>query len=155
MNTLPTATTDNRFIQFLIGRLPARLKRMIYLASITGAANDNKEPDPVFISKLNKIMHLSSTGDNALKLPIYVSSILWKHKECIQRDFEVLKNPFTNPFQKQECIGRIDKCTPSWFKYADTGTIMEDLNLLFHPANQLFSIVVHEETTNKRWYKFL
>ena len=128
---------------------------MVYLASITGAASNSKEPDAEFINKLNKIMHLSQSGCSALKLPIYVSSIIWKHKEYIQNDLEVLKNPLANPFQKQECIGRIDKCTPTWFKYADSQTIMDDLSLLFHPANQLFNTDFRDEMKNKRWYKLM
>jgi hypothetical protein len=155
MNTVTIATTDSRAVQFLIKRLPAHLKRMIYLASISGAATNTKEPDAEFINKLNKIMHLSATGSNALKLPIYINSIIWKHKEYIQKDLEVLKNPLANPFQKQECIGRINRCTPSWFKYADSDIVMEDLKTLFHPSNQLFSVVINDESTVKRWYKFL
>ncbi len=113
---------------------------MIFLASLTAAINNSSEPDAVFISKLNKIMNLSNSGDNALKLPIYVNGLIWKHKEYIQRDLDVLRSPFTDNVMKQQCLGRIGTFIPVWIKYADSQTIMDDLNKLFQPSNQFFSM---------------
>lgn len=132
------ANTESRVIQFFVEHLPLRLKRMVFLASITGVASNTSEPDDEFINKLNSILNLSNTGNGALKLPIYVSGIIWKHKERILVDIDTLKDPKTNEEVKQECISRIERQTSTWLKYADSETIMRDMRSLFSPSNNLF-----------------
>lgn len=132
------ATTDNRFIQYLVNRLPSHLKRIIFLASITAVAKDVKEADDEFIDKLNELMQLSNTGNNALKLPIFINKLIWSHKECIQRDLDVLTSSVSDVQVRQECVDRIDQYTPTWLKYADRDTIIGDLNKLFQCGNSLF-----------------
>lgn len=132
------ANTESGVIRFFVERLPTHLKRMVFLASITGVANNSKEPDAVFINKLNTILNLSDSGDSALKLPIYVSGIIWKHKECILADLEILKDPTVDQLKKKECISRIETHTSYWLKYADSDTIMQDMCKLFNPNNELF-----------------
>lgn len=133
-----TATTDNRFIQYLVNRLPSHLKRIIFLASITAAAKNVSETDDEFIDKLNSLMQLSNTGNNALKLPIYINRLIWKHREYIQEDLDTLVCPTSDDQSKQACVDRIDQLTPTWLKYADRETIVGDLNKLFR-CNNLFS----------------
>ena len=133
-----TATTDNRFIQYLVNRLPSHLKRIIFLASITAAAKNVSETDEEFIDKLNSLMQLSNTGNNALKLPIYINRLIWKHREYIQKDLDTLVCPTSDDQSKQACVDRIDQLTPTWLKYADRETIVGDLNKLFR-CNNLFS----------------
>lgn len=133
-----TATTDNRFIQYLVNRLPSHLKRIIFLASITAAAKNVSETDNEFIDKLNSLMQLSNTGNNALKLPIYINRLIWKHREYIQKDLDTLVCPTSDDQSKQACVDRIDQLTPTWLKYADRETIVGDLNKLFR-CNNLFS----------------
>lgn len=133
-----TATTDNRFIQYLVNRLPSHLKRIIFLASITAAAKNVSETDDEFIDKLNSLMQLSNTGNNALKLPIYINRLIWKHREHIQKDLDTLVCPTSDDQSKQACVDRIDQLTPTWLKYADRETIVGDLNKLFR-CNNLFS----------------
>lgn len=133
-----TATTDNRFIQYLVNQLPSHLKRIIFLASITAAAKNVSETDDEFIDKLNSLMQLSNTGNNALKLPIYINRLIWKHREYIQKDLDTLVCPTSDDQSKQACVDRIDQLTPTWLKYADRETIVGDLNKLFR-CNNLFS----------------
>lgn len=133
----PKATTDNRFIQYLVNRLPAHLKRIIFLASITAAAKNVNETDDEFIDKLNSLMQLSNTGNNALKLPIYINRLIWKHKEYIQQDLDALTSPTSDDQVRQACVDRINQFTPTWLKYADRDTIVGDLNKLFQ-CNKLF-----------------
>lgn len=136
------ATTDNRVIQYLVNRLPSHLKRIIFLASITAVAKDVKEADDEFISKLNELMQLSNSGNNALKLPIYINKLIWSHKECIQEELDALTSPVCDPQSRQHCVDRINQFTPSWLKYADQDTIIGDLNKLFQSDNNLFSRAV-------------
>ena len=134
---MKTATTDNRFIQYLVNRLPAHLKRIIFLASITAAAKNVNETDDEFIDKLNSLMQLSNTGNNALKLPIFINRLIWKHKEYIQQDLDALTCPTSDDQVRQACVDRINQFTPTWLKYADRDTIVGDLNKLFQ-CNKLF-----------------
>jgi hypothetical protein len=137
MSNQQNAATDNPVIRFFINRMPSHLKRMVFIASLTGVVNDTVEPDAEFIKKLNKIMNLSESGDNALKLPIFVSKLIWKHTEYIQKDLDVLVSPDTGKLLKQECIGRIAYYIPTWLKYADSDTVTQDLCKLFQPTNGL------------------
>jgi len=137
MDSQQNLITNNGFIRFLINRLPMRLKRLVFIASLTGVVNDNVEPDAEFIKKLNTVMNLSESGANALKLPIFVSKLIWKHTECIQKEVEILVCPDTEKAIKQECIGRLQYQIPAWFKYADSVTVTQDLCKLFQPANGL------------------
>lgn len=133
------ATTDNRAIQYIVNRLPSHLKRIIFLASITALAKNLKEPDDEFIGKLNDLMQLSNTGNNALKLPIYINKLIWSHRECIQEELNVLTSSTCDPQSRQHCVDRINSFTPSWLKYADQDTIIGDLNRLFQKENSLFT----------------
>lgn len=135
---MKTATTDNRFIQYLVNRLPSHLKRIIFLASITAAAKNVNETDDEFIDKLNSLMQLSNTGNNALKLPIYINRLIWKHKEYIQKDLDTLTCPTSDEEVRLACVDRINQFTPTWLKYADRDTIVGDLNKLFQ-CNNLFN----------------
>lgn len=137
-STAIKANTENTIVKFFVVNLPVHLKRMVFLASITGVASNSKEPDDEFISKLNTLLNLSDTGDSALKLPIYVSGIIWKYKDRIQSDLDMLKNPLTDEIKKHECISRIEKQTSTWLKYADSDTIMQDMCKLFNASNNLF-----------------
>lgn len=83
-------------------------------------------------------MQLSNTGNNALKLPIYINRLIWKHREYIQKDLDTLVCPTSDDQSKQACVDRIDQLTPTWLKYADRETIVGDLNKLFR-CNNLFS----------------
>lgn len=131
----PKATTDNRFIQYLVNRLPAHLKRIIFLASITAAAKNVNEADDEFIDKLNTLMQLSNTGNNALRLPIYINKLIWKHKEYIQKDLDLLTGPTSDESIRLACLKHIDQLTPTWLKYADRETMVDDLSKLFQCDN--------------------
>lgn len=133
--------TTNPVIRFLVNRMPSHSKRLIYLASLTGVINGVREPDENFIKKLNEVLNLSDSGDSALKLPIYVSDLIWKNKENIEKDLATLKDPLAQPNTKKECIGRIQECTPSWLRYASNDIVEEDLCQLFKPTNGLVKTI--------------
>ena len=139
MQTDSNANTENGLVRFLVERMPAHLKRLVFLSSLTGVALNSKEPDDEFIGKLNSIMNLSDTGDKALRLPIYVNGLIWKYKEHIQSDLDTLKNPTISREQKQACISRINKRISPWLKYADSNKMTMDLCKLFNSDNCLFT----------------
>lgn len=134
-----TATSNSGLIKFFVERLPAHLRRMIYLASISGVASETREPNDEFVGKLNTILNLSDTGPSALKLPIFVSGLIWTHQGEIEQHLRVLKDPNATEHDRQECIDVINTKTSSWLKYADAQTIKRDLCALFNPQNHLFS----------------
>lgn len=141
MTAESNANTDNGIVKFFVERMPAHLKRLVFLTSLAGVAVESKEPNAEFIGKLNAIMNLSDTGDSALRLPIYVNELIWKYKEHIQSDINTLKNPAISKEQKQECISRINSHISPWLKYADSNTITTDLCRLFNSDNCLFTPV--------------
>lgn len=130
-----SATTDNQFIKLIVKALPSRLKRIVFLASITAAAKDANEADDEFIDKLNSLMQLSNTGNDALRLPIYINKLIWKHKEYIQKDLDLLTGPTSDESIRLACLKHIDQLTPTWLKYADRETMVDDLTKLFQCDN--------------------
>lgn len=134
----PRATTRNGPIKFLVKHLPNHLKRLVFLASISGAATGVREPDDEFISKLNSLMSLSESGDSALKLPIYISNVIWKYRGNIEQEISVLKDPMSGCDARKECIDKIINHTGSWLKYGESELIAKDMTTLFDVNNDLF-----------------
>lgn len=138
------AITKNRIMRFLLGVLPNRTKRLTFLASIAAIARHSKEPDEKTIHKLNAMLGLASTGDSALKLPIYVSDLIWTNHQEIDGDLYLLsKCTGSSPFIV-ESAERVVSSVPEWFLYDEKEAVMADLLDLFTKNEELFpSDLVH------------
>jgi hypothetical protein len=140
MTNNTSAINCNPFISFSIRFLPARMKRLMYLASLTAIAKGTKIPEEQMMSKLNTLLNLSTTGDAALKLPIYISQLIWSNKEVFKNDIEVLTKAPGQTESAKESASRIIDATPTWFKYGDKQTVMHDILEIFTGNKGMFPV---------------
>ncbi len=116
--------------------MPSRMKRIIYLASLTAIAKETNIPEKALINKLNRVLHLSSTGDDALKLPIHLSQLIWADKVVFRQDVKKLTT--CEPDEVKACAERLVKATPSWFSYGSASMLTDDIIALFRKDNDIF-----------------
>jgi hypothetical protein len=133
------AVTKNFFIRALITALPSRMKRIVFLASLTAIAKESNVPEKVLLGKLNEVLNLSSTGDAALKLPIHISKLIWANEQVFKADIQLLTKCQEDPQMAQQSAERIAGATPKWFVYGDKGALINDILALFSTSNRIFT----------------
>jgi hypothetical protein len=133
-----TAVTSNPLVRLAIGVLPDRMKRIMYLASLMAIAKDSNIPEEKLISKLNKVLKLSTTNDAALKLPIFLSQLIWSNETVFKADIETLTNCDSTDALAIESADRITSSIPSWFTYSSHSNMSKDLIALFSKESRLF-----------------
>jgi hypothetical protein len=140
--TTTYAVTKNFLVRALITILPRRMRRIVYLASLTAIAVDSNVPERALMQKLNVLLDLSSTGDAALKLPIHVSKLIWANKQVFEKDIAVLSCAHANDdHHALQSAERIVAATPAWFEYGHPGDSIKDLMTLFSTDNHVFTPV--------------
>lgn len=133
-----SALTDNRFIIWGVTKLSLRMKRLIYLASLAAVANgvnQGEDLDRELVVKLNTLLQIAESGASSLRLPIQMSSVLWKNRSVIQDELNNLKS--TVSACDINSIKTIINMTPAWIRYSDDKTTQEDISRLFCPENNL------------------
>lgn len=117
--------------------LPRRIKRMIFLASVTAiiaGENDDKQ----IASKLNQVLHIAYK-DDATIFPMYIRKWIWK---------DLLKNPYIRLQEKNiplNCLSEValndnDYNTigaffrimaPNWLVYGSEALVSQDMKAVF------------------------
>ena len=133
------AVTKNPFIRALVGALPRRMKRIVFLASLTAIAKQSNVPERALMEKLNEVLRLSTTGDTTLKLPIYISELIWANKQVFRADIDQLTQCTQAPELGHRCAERIAEATPPWLSYAEPAALADDIVALFSRASCLFA----------------
>ena len=131
--------TTNPFVRAIITVLPARMKRIVFLASLTAIAKESNVPEKALLVKLNTLLNLSSTGDAALKLPIHISQLIWANKQVFKADIQTLRSCQTNDALAQTSAEHIVQATPDWFSYAEPTTLIKDILALFGQDSCIFA----------------
>ncbi len=137
-----TAFTKNIILKFLLGILPNRMKRMVYLSSFTAILNDNKVNEEI-CQRLNGIMHLCNKTDKSMKLPMELSNVIWANKEVLDDNINTIKKNISKTTCSAQCIKdmeQIIKYTPTWLKYDDDEKILKDLKVICNRQNKLVNI---------------
>lgn len=140
MSQTQSAASNNFFLKHSIQMLPARMKRLVFLASLTAIAKNTKIPEEHLISKLNSLLNLSSTGDAALKFPIHISQLIWANKEIFKNEIQTLTEEQTETYEAVESAVKIVDATPGWFRYADKEVLIKDLLSLFINQKGVFGM---------------
>jgi len=134
----PSAITQNPLVRWTVGALPARMKRIVFLASLTAIAKDSNVPEKALIHKLNEVLHLSSTGDAALKFPIHVSQLIWADKSVYSKDIQQLSECTGTEKEAVASAEKIASALPEWFRYNDVPTVVKDIMALFKSDSCIF-----------------
>lgn len=134
----PCAVTKNPMIRLLITWLPARMKRIVFLASLTAIAKETNVPEEHLISKLNAVLNLSTTGDAALKLPIHISQLIWADKTVFTADIRTLTHCEGSELDAVKSAEHIATAVPAWFKYGEKTDLVKDIVSLFKADSCIF-----------------
>lgn len=123
---------------FISQKISARIKRLIFLSSVVGFLKDISSPDKDMLVKLNKVLKLAH-NDDAIILPFYVHSWLWKKCE-INTAIEIngqqvplyrLLDMRLNTASFDNIAAYFIEKAPKWIIYGPEKTIAHDLEVLF------------------------
>lgn len=131
MSPLQSTSRQSRlatFLQWLVSKLPPRLKRIVFTGMLLGYFDEKKDPDLELIKKINDTFKAASSV-HAYELPFAVKSILWK-------DFDInslnLQTTEINGVRRLTLSSKSDICShivstlPEWIRYASPSRIYKD-----------------------------
>ena len=123
------AINRNLLLSTVVRFLPDRMRRAALLASFAGATHGVKPEDQQTIHKLNQVLHLA-TYEGSLRLPIHVSSIIWKDADAVKTDVTALRAD-CDECDQQACAKHLVSCIPAWFSYGTPDEMVSDfINLV-------------------------
>lgn len=120
----------------LIKYLPARAKRLVFLACVFAYVTDMDMPSDETIHKLNKVLNLSH-DDDAIKFPVMIRHVIWKSLDqpIILEDGREVKT-FKDIIQTKEdqmfdqVVRILIDRAPAWTKYGSDKVVFNDLQLM-------------------------
>ena len=119
--------------RFLFKFLPARTKRLVFLASIFGYIKDTKEICDDTLEKINRIMHLSR-DNHSMSLPIVMKDVIWKDLKDVENegitDFKKYILSLAENNNVEMVVQTLINKAPCWTLYGDDKTITKDVKLL-------------------------
>lgn len=133
-----------KFMQWVVSKLPPRLKRIVFIGLMLGVFNEKEHPDSELITKINDTFRLAD-NPRAYELPLAVQNIIWRDfnlngihvKTTIADGKEVLTSE-----SKTAICKHIISNLPDWIKYASSARIYNDLlkliNQIEHNQKALF-----------------
>lgn len=118
--------------------LPRRIKRMIFLASVTAIMAQESTDDKAIAAKLNSVLKIAYKDDAAI-LPMYIKKWIWS---------DMLKNPYVVVKTGRVEISKLQYANlaesdysvlanffkamaPQWLNYGSDALVTEDLRAVF------------------------
>ena len=135
-NSSPRESLTARFLGQV---LPKRMKRLIFVSSFIAHIKNSTNPDKELLSKINKLLLLSS-NDDALLLPVQLHQQIWQ--KVVLKDVLTDKNieiddisqiasySFKKP-QIRTLSEEIIRVIPNWLLYGSKTQIRSDLICIF------------------------
>lgn len=113
---------------------------MVFMSSLASIAQDKTKNDKVFIQKLNNLLQLSTFSDNALKLPMHISSIIWSNKQILEQEINQLTQCTQADEKAHESALRIVESTPEWLLGNNPTAAIKDIIALFTKDGSPFAV---------------
>lgn len=135
-----SAINPSPLLKFFVCRLPGRTKRMVFMSSLASIAQDKTKKDKEFIQKLNNLLQLSTFSDNALKLPMHISSIIWSNKQILEQEINQLTQCTQADEKAHESALRIVESTPEWLLGNNPTAAIKDIIALFTKDGSPFAV---------------
>lgn len=124
------------FRSWLFRRLPTRVKRMMFLASLFGYLIGKKTPSDQSIRRLNTSLKLYN-DNSAIRFPIHIYKSLWKSLDDNVEYYSAIGETFTEYAKRLTVSGRareigevVFRHSPYWMLYGDRETIVKDVELM-------------------------
>lgn len=126
-------------VAMLDRHLSQRMKRLVFLASLTARLKGEENLDAETLHKLNVTMELA-TRDNSLLLPAHLNKIIWSSMSAHNSINEIaIQGDWT-----KTRIRRICQCVllamPCWLRYADDNDIARDVERLLTQHKTVFGV---------------
>jgi hypothetical protein len=117
--------------------MPKRVKRLVFVSSILGLIQENKDPDLELVQKLNGILQVAKTPEGFL-LPMYIHGYIWKNQAVDAIPFRNSIFPlrtimgFKLTDEEYTLIGKyFNKAIPDCLRYGSEDLLVSDVtNLL-------------------------
>lgn len=131
--------------KFLDKTLPPKVKRLIFISSITGYLREIHTPESALAERLNNLMNIGNRS-NALLLPIMFNSKIWcnfnpttelKLKGIIYKDLIKFNNPKTSMKDLRILSNMFITNSPIFLRYGSKKMMRNDLIHLFKHYNGL------------------
>lgn len=132
-----TIANESPLLKVLFGWIPNRMKRTMYLCSLTSVVKDKSVSEKELVRKLNELFGLAD-NDSGMMFPVVISSVVWINKEIVQNDVEVLTKSCADAPEAQASARRLAEAAPSWMRYGETQLLVKDLLQLFTQGKCLF-----------------
>ena len=120
---------QRRLTAYVNARLPARTKRLVFLASLSARLKGSDTFDNETLHKLNKVMVLCNT-ESALKLPVQLSRAIWHGKTSYEIFNADIQEGTLNRALIKELAQRVTSAMPGWLRYGDDTAIEKDVERL-------------------------
>lgn len=139
-----TGTLRRGLSGFVQHALPEHMKKLILYASLTGMLKEEKALDKQTLEKLNTVMGLSSDVE-AMKLPVFVGSAIWKGEKPIDIPTELISKPWNESDAQsrvqtlRDVQSRVDTLLskiPKWLRYGDDAKRRSDVQLYLLHCNE-------------------
>lgn len=112
--------------------IPDRTKRLVMLSSLYASMCNKTNFNSNTISKLNKIMALSS-DDKALEFPMQLSSAIWHGDQ----GKTILHDSNAQQLSVHDVIEKILNTMPQWLIYSDRESVSQDIAKLLANRSKL------------------
>ena len=120
----------------IIGKvLPNNTKRIVLLSTLAANIVDIKYGDDEIIHKLNDLLLLCN-DDNALKLPITLSKVIWKYDDTGELS-NIYYRYNNSTFIVKGIVTKIISKIPKWLMYDNTDIVKIDIEELLNACNTL------------------
>lgn len=145
--TTNTNTRESLTARILGHVLPRRMKRLIFVSSFIAHIKNSTNPDKELLSKINKLLMLSSS-DEALLLPVQLHQQIW-HKVVLkdvlsEKNIEIddISQIASYSFKKPQIrtlSEEIIRVIPNWLMYGSKTQIRSDLICIFQNMDTLLT----------------
>lgn len=120
--------------------LPIKTKRQVFLVSFAALLKGATSFDRETFHKLNRVLSLSESNDNALAVPVMLSKVIWNGKTM--RDIcheDVSVGSFTSD-RITTIVSNILNHMPRFLHYGDTKRIETDIGVILTNRMQLLGV---------------
>lgn len=127
-----------RLIGSILGDiLPKNRKRQIFLASFAAILKGVTTYDRETYKKLDRVLSLSESNEEALAVPVMLSKVIWNGKTTYAICGDDVSTGDLTTDRVTKVVGNILNSMPSWLLYGTTEEIEKDVSILLNDRREL------------------
>lgn len=127
-----------KFISNLLDkRLPIKTKRQVFVASFVALVTGVTTYDQETLGKLNSVLFLSESGEDALAAPVMLSRVIWSGKTAYDVCQEDVTKGVLSADRISNVVANILNSMPHWLRYGTFDEIEKDVTVLLNERIEL------------------